>query len=205
MNIHPPSAGVTPEEQAESLVALRELAKWSRLLNALHPNSEPRSIRRVSQTNLESRACPCACRICGQGSPTIDAAMLHQRHMRHYQLHYETCAFILQRLPTTTTTNANDHHSGTQKKESDLTQLEQENISSPWYAANAHEPPWEEVLFSHGSPKSPTSMPLNQFKYTDDYVIPMFHYRLGLVYVIFEIHVGLHSPLCCCSGISLDP
>ena len=46
--------------------------------------------------------------------------------------------------PPPTQTPANDHRAGTQQltqKEKDLTLLEQEIISSPWYAANAHEPP----------------------------------------------------------------
>ena len=76
--------------------------------------------------------------------------------------------------------NANDHHSGTQKvtrNGKDLTQLEQEIISSPWCAANAHEPLCEGIL-SHGSTKSPMPMPLHQFKYVDDYIISMFHHCL---------------------------
>jgi hypothetical protein len=53
--------------------------------------------------------------------------------------------------PTQTQTPANDHRSGTQnstQKEEDLIRLEQEIISSPWYAANDLEPPC-------GSPNCP--------------------------------------------------
>ena len=100
MNIHPPSAEETPEEQAQRLEALRELAKWSRLRNALHPNSEPTvggfevdpagvadrlGVKGLSVYSAFLDIDGLRCRICGQGSPTIDAAMLHQRHMRHYQ------------------------------------------------------------------------------------------------------------------------
>jgi len=55
--------------------------------------------------------------------------------------------------PPSTQTPAHDHRSGTQKrtqKEKDLIQLEQEIISSPWYAANDLEPPC-------GSPSCPYS------------------------------------------------
>ena len=35
-------------------------------------------------------------------------------------------------------------------------------------------------------------MPLNQFKYPDDYIIFMFHYRLGPVHVIFKFSMSVY-------------
>ena len=101
VNTHSPSAEVTPDEQAQTLVALRELAKWSLLRNALLPNAEPMvggfegdpagladqlGVKGLSVYSAFIDMDGLRCRICGQSSHTIDTAMLHQRHMRHYQL-----------------------------------------------------------------------------------------------------------------------
>lgn len=101
VSIHPPSAEVTPDELARRLAALRELAKWSRLRNALHPNSEPivgglevdpakiaeeLGVKGLSVYSAFFDMDDLRCRVCGQVSDTIDSAIAHQRHMRHYQL-----------------------------------------------------------------------------------------------------------------------
>ncbi len=101
VNTHSPSAEVTSDEQAQIQVALRELAKWPRLRNALLPNSEPMvggfevdpagladrlAVKGLSVYSAFIDIDSLRCRICGQGSRTIGTAILHQRHMRHYQL-----------------------------------------------------------------------------------------------------------------------
>ena len=99
VSTHPPSAEGTPE-QARILVALREFAKWSRLRNALLPNSEPivggfevdpaglvdqLGVKGLSVYSVFVDVDGPRCRVCGQASDTIDTAIVHQRHMRHYQ------------------------------------------------------------------------------------------------------------------------
>ena len=101
VNPHPFSAELTQDERARTL-ALRELAKWTRLRNARLPNLEPivgglevDPAGHVDELGVKGLSAYSAfidtedghrCRVCGQVSHTIDIAIVHQRHMRHYQL-----------------------------------------------------------------------------------------------------------------------
>ena len=100
-NTHPPSAERTPDELARALMALCELAKWTRLRNALLPDTEPTvggvevdpagladqlGVKGLSVYSAFVDVDGPRCRVCGQSSDTIETAIVHQRHMRHYQL-----------------------------------------------------------------------------------------------------------------------
>ena len=82
-------------------MALCELAKWPGLQNALLPNSEPTvggvevdPVGLADQLGVKGLSVYSAfvdvdglrCQVCGQSSDTIKTAIVHQRHMRHYQL-----------------------------------------------------------------------------------------------------------------------
>ena len=94
----PLSADVKPDEQAQTQAALNELAKWPRLRNALLPEpvvggleADPAgTIDRLGAKGLSGYTAfidmeDLRCRICGQVSDTIEIAILHQRHVRHFR------------------------------------------------------------------------------------------------------------------------
>jgi len=94
-SIHPVSAEMTPDQ---TLASLYELAKWPRLRNTIIPEPavgglevDPAGI--VDRLGIKGMSVYTAfidretlrCRVCGQGSDTMDVAVHHERHARHYQ------------------------------------------------------------------------------------------------------------------------
>jgi len=87
-----------PDAQAQTLAALRELAKWLRLHSLHLPGPivgghavDPAGL--IDRLGIKGLSVYSAfidmeylrCRVCGHHSESISLAMLHQRHQRHYQ------------------------------------------------------------------------------------------------------------------------
>lgn len=94
----PTSAEKTPDEQDQTLVALPKLARWPRLRNTHLPEptvgglevdpaglGDQIGVKGLSVYSAFFAMEDLRCRVCGRASDTIDNAILHQRHARHYQ------------------------------------------------------------------------------------------------------------------------